>query len=106
MRRRGLPSVYDVTATVFPSGDHAGSARLEPSERRDICFPVCASNNSRSEYPSPASATTATRFPSGDGAGLSNHVTSWNPLAAFTSPLTRLLSAPPVVSLRTTFEHR
>src|SRR3981081_250101 len=29
-RRRGCPCVYEVTAIVLPSGDHAGSARFEP----------------------------------------------------------------------------
>src|SRR5437762_9003142 len=72
---RGVPSVYDVTAIVLPSGDHAGSARFEPLESGTICLPVCASKSSRSEYPSPPSATTAMRFPSGDTAGLSNQVT-------------------------------
>src|SRR5688572_15599791 len=34
-RMRGSPSVYEVTAIVFPSGDHVGSDRFEPFDKEE-----------------------------------------------------------------------
>src|SRR6185503_5685967 len=92
----GSPVVYDVTAMVFPSGDHDGSASTEPCESSELRLPVCASKISRSEAPTTtASVVTAKRFASGESAGPLNHATEWKPLAELTSrPVSTIDSAP------------
>ena len=91
-----------MTAIIFPSGDHAASARFEPCDSSDARLPVCASKISRSEAPSTASVVTANCFPSGDSAGPVNHATEWKPLGAETRrPVSRIDSAPPLGSFFT-----
>jgi len=99
--RRGVPSVYDVTAIVLPSGDHAGSARFEPFERKIGCF-RSARRTAQVRYPRRRLRPPRCALLSGDAAGLSNQVTTWNPLSALTKPFMRTVCVPPLAFAETT----